>query len=162
MKAKWIATPNIAVIKYWGKKNKKFNIPYNNSVSVTMDDSLKTTTAVEFDRTLSEDILILNGQVASEKETKRASAVLDELRKISKKKIFAKIDSSNNFPTGAGIASSASGFAALACAAADALGLKLSKKELSAIARLGSGSACRSVYGGFGEWKAGTKESRHK
>ncbi len=158
MKSTWQATPNIAVVKYWGKKDNALNTPMNGSVSVTMDDSLRTITTVEFDQSLSHDKLELNGKSAQEKEVARATKVLDAIRAAAKIKSSARVASNNNFPTGAGIASSASGFAALACAGADAAGLNASAKELSLFARLGSGSACRSVLGGFVEWKPGSKK----
>jgi len=158
MKSTFEATPNIAVVKYWGKKDNWLNIPNNGSVSVTMDNSLRTATTVEFDRSLTTDQLLLNGKPAQQGETARASKVLDAIRAAAKIKTKAKIASANNFPTAAGIASSASGFAALACAGADAAGLKCTSKELSIFARLGSGSACRSVLGGFVEWRPGAKK----
>jgi diphosphomevalonate decarboxylase len=154
----WLATPNIAVVKYWGKRDNFLNLPDNGSISVTMDESLRTTTTVEFDPSLRADALILNGKIAQQGETARATKVLAAIRKQAGIKTRARVSSTNNFPTAAGIASSASGFAALACAGADAAGLRASSKELSIFARLGSGSACRSVLGGFVEWKMGSKK----
>jgi diphosphomevalonate decarboxylase len=158
MKSTYEATPNIAVVKYWGKRDNVLNIPNNGSISVTMGNSLRTMTTVEFDSSLQSDQLLLNGKPAQDKETARATKVLDAVRAAAKMKTRAKIASTNNFPTAAGIASSASGFAALACAGADAAGLKCASRELSIFARLGSGSACRSVLGGFVEWKPGSKK----
>lgn len=157
-KSTWLATPNIAVVKYWGKRDNALNLPDNGSVSVTMDESLRTVTSVEFDPSLREDILILNGKPALQGETERASRVLNAIRKEAGIRTKARVSSKNNFPTAAGIASSASGFAALACAASDAAGLRATGKQLSMFARLGSGSACRSVLGGFVEWKMGVKK----
>ncbi|MCX8174749.1 MAG: diphosphomevalonate decarboxylase [Candidatus Micrarchaeota archaeon] len=157
-KSTWLATPNIAVVKYWGKRDSFLNLPDNGSVSVTMDEALKTITTVEFDERLESDLLVLNGRRASAEETARAKKVLDAIRKKAGIFAGARIFSRNNFPTAAGIASSASGFAALACAASDAAGLSPSKRELSIFARLGSGSACRSVFGGFVEWKRGSRQ----
>ncbi|MEM2138057.1 MAG: diphosphomevalonate decarboxylase [Candidatus Anstonellaceae archaeon] len=156
-KSTWQTSPNIAVVKYWGKRDNALNIPMNGSVSVTMDDSLRTITTVQFDSDLAADSLTLNGKPAQEKEAARATKVLDAIRAAAKIKTKAKVASTNNFPTAAGIASSASGFAALACAGADAAGLNADAKQLSIFARLGSGSACRSVLGGFVEWKPGKK-----
>ncbi len=153
----WEATPNIAVVKYWGKRDNWLNLPNNGSISVTMDNSLRTITSVRFDGKLKTDWLILNGTQASQQELARAKKVLDSVRKAAKIKAHAAVASENSFPTAAGIASSASGFAALACAAADAAGLNASARELSVFARLGSGSACRSVLGGFVEWRMGSK-----
>ncbi len=152
------ATPNIAVVKYWGKRDNFLNIPQNGSISVTMDNSLLTVTTVKFDSGMKKDRLVLNGREAGGGEVARASRVLDAIRKKAGIRTRALVVSKNNFPTGAGIASSASGFAALACAGADAAGLKSSGKELSIFARMGSGSACRSVFGGFVEWRMGSKK----
>jgi len=154
----WLATPNIAVVKYWGKRDNSLNLPDNGSISVTMDESLRTITTVEFDSSLREDLLTLNGKPAMQAETERASRVLNAIRKEAGIRTKAKVSSNNNFPTAAGIASSASGFAALACAGADAANLKANSKQLSMFARLGSGSACRSVLGGFVEWNMGKKK----
>jgi diphosphomevalonate decarboxylase len=116
-----------------------------------------TKTTVEFEQVLSHDILFLNGHEAKPEETARASRVLDAVRKAAGMTAKARIYSENNFPTAAGIASSASGFAALSCAGADAAGMKADHRHLSIFARMGSGSACRSVLGGFVEWKKGSK-----
>jgi len=157
-KSTWLATPNIAVVKYWGKRDSNLNLPYNGSVSVTMDETVSTRTTVEFDPSLSCDEFSLNRIKARKDETARVSRVLDAVRKEAGVKAKAKVHSENNFPTAAGIASSASGFAALACAAADAAGMRASSRQLSIFARMGSGSACRSVLGGFVEWKKGNKD----
>jgi len=157
-KSTWLATPNIAVVKYWGKRDSALNLPYNGSVSVTMDDTVSTRTTVEFLPSLSRDTFSLNGKIAKPDETLRVSRVLDAVRRAAGIKTRARVFSENNFPTAAGIASSASGFAALACAASDAAGMKASSKQLSLSARMGSGSACRSVIGGFAEWKMGSRK----
>lgn len=156
-KSTWLATPNIAVIKYWGKRDSNLNLPYNGSVSVTMDESVSTRTTVEFEAGLARDVLFLNGKAAKPEETLRASRVLDAVRREAGIALKARVASENNFPTAAGIASSASGFAALACAAAGAAGIRASSPSLSRFARMGSGSACRSVIGGFAEWKKGSR-----
>ena len=157
-KSTWLATPNIAVVKYWGKRDSNLNLPYNGSVSVTMDETVSTRTTVEFDASLLRDQFSLNGKTAKPGETARVSRVLDAVRQSAGIKTHARVFSENNFPTAAGIASSASGFAALACAAADASGIRASCRQLSLFARMGSGSACRSVIGGFAEWKMGRKK----
>jgi diphosphomevalonate decarboxylase len=148
------APANIAFIKYWGKTNEKLRLPANSSISMNLSDAY-TETSVEFDNSISKDALFLNGVESSEEETLRVSKHLDLIRNIAKIKTFARVESKNNFPKGAGIASSASGFAGLTLAASSAAGLTLSEKELSILARLGSGSACRSIPGGFVEWKKG-------
>lgn len=152
MKVTAIASPNIALIKYWGKYDYSLNLPLNNNISMTLD-KLKTTTTVEFSEKYKKDSLVLNKR--EEENIERVERVLNEVRRLAGIKEKARVASDNNFPTGAGLASSSSGFSALALAASKAAGLNLNKKELSILARLGSGSACRSVYGGFVEWLAG-------
>lgn len=153
------ATANIAVVKYWGKRDEKLILPMNGSLSFTMDEQLKTRTSVVFSDKFNEDELWLNGSKMNlaDKETAERMQQLDVIRSKAGIKSKAKIVSYNSFPTAAGFASSAAGLAALACAASKAAGLKLTSQELSILARLGSGSACRSVLGGFVEWKKGTK-----
>ena len=147
-----VANSNIAIIKYWGNSNDERVIPANNSISFTMDDQLQTKTSIKFDSKFKKDELFFNGKKAKEIETKRASYLLNILRKKAKSKLKAKIHSWNSFPTSAGLASSASGFAALTAAASKSLGLNLSLKELSIYSRFGSGSAARSIFGGAVEW----------
>lgn len=151
MKATARAHSNIAFIKYWGKQNEELRIPLNGSISVNLSNQ-HTTTTVEFSSSLERDTFSLNGK---DEDIKRISIFLDRVRKLSHIDIKARIVSENNFPTAGGLASSASGFAALSLAASTAAGLKLSEKELTILARLGSGSACRSVPHGFVEWKKG-------
>jgi len=162
MKASAYANANIAIIKYWGRRDDARRIPTNNSISFTMDDQLQTVTTVEFSEKLRHDTLILNGKPGSGKALARVSHFLDFVRmKAKKKKLFAKIVSKNSFPTAAGLASSASGFAALAAASTRAIGLRSfseNKKNLSMLARIGSGSASRSIFGGAVEWRAGVKK----
>lgn len=151
------AHTNIALIKYWGKRNEELILPMNNSISITLD-KFYTTTTVQFCSCLNEDIFLLNGNIASKEETEKISRPLNIIRKLVGRNIYAVVDSINDVPTSAGFASSASGFAALAAAATKAIGLDLDSRELSQIARQGSGSACRSIYGGFVEWHKGEKE----
>ncbi len=155
--AKVIATPNIAVVKYWGKRDEKLMLPTNSSLSFTMDEQLKTETEIRFEKGLREDELILDGVKLEGVEMDGVRKVLHYLRGHYDVEMHAKISSKNYFPTAAGMASSASGYAALAFAINAALDLHLPGKELSILARLGSGSACRSVYGGFVEWQKGEK-----
>lgn len=160
MKASAIANANIALVKYWGKRNKELMLPNNGSISMTTA-GLNAHTTVEFDEKYKEDILILNG-----KEYKKGMEEYDDyvgkflsvVRQNYDINLRCKIVSNNNFPTAAGLASSAAGFAALAVAVNEALQLGLDKKELSMLARRGSGSATRSIYGGFVEWKRGSRE----
>lgn len=145
------AHTNIALIKYWGKKDVDLIIPQNSSLSLTLDH-FYTDTTVKFDETLTQDIFTLNGEPA---ENPKVGHFMDLIRKLAGIQTFARIDSINHVPSAAGLASSASAFAALAAAASKAAGLDLSRKDLSRLARRGSGSASRSVYGGFVEWRQG-------
>ncbi len=156
------AQPNIALVKYWGKRQQTLNLPVVGSLSITLD-SIWTRTRAAFDPALKTDRFLLNGEpvgsgAADAGPLLRVSACLDLLRARAGVATRAWIDSRNNFPTGAGLASSASGFAALVTAAAAALGLELDDTEKSALARQGSGSAARSIFGGFVEWSRGERE----
>ncbi|MBI2085243.1 MAG: diphosphomevalonate decarboxylase [Candidatus Aenigmarchaeota archaeon] len=153
MKSTAIANSNTALVKYWGKYDEKLILPMNGSISMTVD-KLNTTTTVEFSSDYKNDLVELNGKKAEGKESERVIEHIDMIRKISKLDEKAKVASKNNFLTAAGLASSASGFAALTIAACSAAGLELDKKELSIIARQGSGSSCRSIFGGYVEWLA--------
>ncbi|MFW9923383.1 MAG: diphosphomevalonate decarboxylase [Candidatus Thorarchaeota archaeon] len=152
-KASAKAQSNTALIKYWGKRDEELIIPLNNSISMTTD-ALSTITTVEFSDEYSQDLFYLNDQLQTGKSLQRVSNHLNIIRKMADCTEFAKVKSENNFPTASGLASSASGFAALTVAACSALKLKLDKRELSMVARRGSGSSCRSIYGGFVEWIA--------
>lgn len=147
-----IANPNIAFIKYWGNCDPEARIPANGSISMNLD-GLTTTTTVKFDQFLLVDQVEINGKPAAGAALSRVIDFLDIVRHMAGIDAFAKVTSENNFPMGAGIASSASAFAALSLAASRAAGLELSERQLSQLARKGSGSACRSVPGGFVEWK---------
>jgi len=151
-------TPNIAVVKYWGKENDEKNIPYFSSLSFTMDRQLLTRSTIAFSPEFKEDEAWLNGKKLDEKKLAEIQKSIKQLREKAKTSWKFKLVSKNFFPTAAGMASSASGFAALVLAADKALGTSEPKKELSKIARLISGSACRSLYGGFVEWQKGEKE----
>lgn len=148
------ASSNIAFIKYWGKKDEKLRLPMAGSVSMNLGD-VYTVTTVEFDQKLKQDRIEMVEITMKEDEKIRVSEFLDKVRQMAKVDLKARIMTKNNFPKGTGIASSASGFAALAMAASRAIGLVLTEKELSILARLGSGSACRSIPDGFVEWKVG-------
>ena len=153
MKVTAVAPSNIAFIKYWGKKDEVLRLPENGSISMNLSNLL-TTTTVEFNPKLKEDSIEING-IKEKNEGSRAIKHLDLIRKIAKINIKAKVVTQNNFPTGTGLSSSASGFAALTLAGAKAAGLNLTEKELSILARQGSGSACRSIPDGFVEWLDG-------
>jgi diphosphomevalonate decarboxylase len=153
-----IAHPNIAFIKYWGNRNDDLRLPSNGSISMTLG-GLETRTTVVFDSELSRDELWFNETPAPTRSLARVSRHLDNLRALSGKKERARVTSRSNFPAGAGIASSAAGFAALTVAACAAAGLDLSARDLSRLARRGSGSACRSIHGGYVEWHEGTSDN---
>ncbi len=148
------ASPNIAFIKYWGNLDSQLRIPANGSISMNLG-GLTTRTTVTFDSNLAGDELLLGGKPAAGPALQRVSVLLDRVRLLAGSILHAHVESANTFPAGAGIASSASAFAALSLAASAAAGLQLSEPELSRLARTGSGSACRSIPGGFVEWQAG-------
>ncbi|MBI5880376.1 MAG: diphosphomevalonate decarboxylase [Chloroflexi bacterium] len=152
-KATCVAFSNIALIKYWGNRNDTLRLPMTNSIGFALD-SVYTTTTVEFADGQPADEIEIDGGAVSGAARERTIHHLDLLRRLAGSAARARVVSRNNFPMGAGIASSASGFAALTCAAAWALGLDLPERELSRLARRGSGSAARSVPGGFVEWYA--------
>ncbi|OHQ25296.1 diphosphomevalonate decarboxylase [Staphylococcus sp. HMSC067F07] len=152
------AHTNIALIKYWGKADESYIIPMNNSLSVTLE-RFYTETQVTFDASLTEDQLILNGEEVDAKETTKIQKYMDIVRDVAATDLHAKIESNNFVPTAAGLASSASAYAALAAACNEALQLGLSSKDLSRLARRGSGSASRSIYGGFAEWEKGQDDA---
>lgn len=154
MKATARANANIALIKYWGKRNESLKLPMNNSLSLTLD-ALGTTTTVEFRSDIAVDQFYLNDTEVDGGAYNRVSKFLQLVRKYGGQEKYAVVRSVNQVPTAAGFASSASGFAALAAASTKALDLDMNAKELSRLTRLGSGSACRSIYGGFVEWQQG-------
>jgi diphosphomevalonate decarboxylase len=157
MKATARAHTNIALIKYWGKRDESLFLPMNSSLSLTLD-RFYTTTSVEFCPCIPVDVFLMNNRLANEDETIKITHFLDKVRERSGKKLYAIVNSMNQVPTAAGFASSASGFAALAAAATKAIGLDLDNQELSILARQGSGSACRSIDGGYVEWQEGEKD----
>lgn len=150
------ANANIALIKYWGKRDERLILPYTSSLSLTLSD-LYTQTAVNFSEDFSEDSVTLDGEnlLPSATTFRRVIAMLDLVREKAGISTKARVVSRNHVPTAAGLASSASGFAALCASAAYAAGLKLTPRELSRLARRGSGSACRSIFGGLVIWHAG-------
>jgi len=158
MKVTAVASANIACIKYWGKRSDKLRLPLNDSISMNLSDA-NTTTTVEYSSSLRRDDISFVDESISEGECTRITKHLDRIRKVAHKRIYAKVVTKNSFPKGTGIASSASGFAALTVAATHAIGLSLSEKELTILARLGSGSAARSIPDGFVWWHAGKKSN---
>lgn len=155
------ACSNIAFIKYWGNIDHDLRLPANSSISMNLHD-LFTTTTVTWGCDLDTDTLWINGAVAETNAQDRVSKHLDIIRERLGIKRYAKVESENNFPMGTGIASSASSFAALTLASIKAAGADLSEREISTIARRGSGSASRSIPSGFVEWHYGeTHESSY-
>uniref|UniRef100_A0A8C5PN52 Diphosphomevalonate decarboxylase n=1 Tax=Leptobrachium leishanense TaxID=445787 RepID=A0A8C5PN52_9ANUR len=163
------APVNIAVIKYWGKRNEELILPINSSLSVTLhQDQLKTTTSIAASRDFAEDRIWLNGKEENIQHP-RLQTCLREVRRLARKRrndaeedtvsrilnYKVHICSVNNFPTAAGLASSAAGYACLVYTLAKLYSVE---GELSEIARQGSGSACRSMYGGFVQWVMGEME----
>lgn len=156
-KGKARAHSNIALIKYWGKRDDELVLPMNSSLSLTLD-CFYTETEVVFDDNIDQDYFYLNKSIQDKNATHKVSKFLDLFRHRVGIKTSAIVKSINYVPTAAGLASSASGFAALAAASNIASGLNLSPRQLSMYARQGSGSATRSIYGGFVEWQKGRSE----
>lgn len=149
MAATAVAHPNIALIKYWGKADAARNIPAVGSLSITLA-GLTTTTRLRFDPDLGADRFLLGGRRTPEMEA-RVTSCLDLLRHRADVETRALVESNNDFPTAAGLASSASGFAALVVAADRALRTGIATADLADLARQASGSAARSLFGGFVE-----------
>lgn len=159
MTATAVAHPNIALVKYWGKADAQLALPATGSVSMGLD-VFPTTTTVTLDGgsgagAEARDAFTLNGHVVEGGAMVRVQQFLDLVRELAGSVARASVVSENTVPTGAGLASSASGFAALATAASAAYGLDLSARDLSRLARRGSGSATRSIPGGVAVWHAG-------
>jgi diphosphomevalonate decarboxylase len=150
------APANIALVKYWGKRDPRLNLPEAGSISVTLE-GLESHTTVCFAAGNDRDRLLLDGHEVPEGGLDRVRRVLDRVRQVTGVSHSAHVESRNTFPTAAGIASSASGMAALALASSRAAGWNPTPEEASVLARLGSGSACRSIHGGFVEWIAGSR-----
>lgn len=159
MKVTAKAPANISFIKYWGKRDDDLRLPLNSSISMNLSNCY-TVTTIEFSPNYQKDeskFLDKKDHVGYfvQEERRRIVKHLDRIRERVGTTLRARVFTKNSFPKSAGIASSASGFAALTLAAAKAADLNLSEKELSILARLGSGSACRSIPDGFVEWKKG-------
>lgn len=151
------AHTNIALVKYWGKKDQDLILPQTDSLSLTLNE-FYTDTAVEFSPDLTDDLIEIDGQLILDKAAHKVKSFLDLVRKLSGTSLYAKVISRNHVPMSAGLASSASAFAALATAASKAAGMDLDRQSLSRLARRGSGSATRSIYGGLVEWHRGTDD----
>lgn len=164
------APVNIATLKYWGKRDKSLNLPTNSSISVTLSqDNLRTLTTASCSEDFTQDQLWLNGKLES-LSSERTQACLKDLRSLRKQledentslpklsQFKLHIVSENNFPTAAGLASSAAGFAALVYSISQLYELPQDLSEISKIARKGSGSACRSLFGGYVAWEMGIEK----
>ena len=152
------AFSNIAFIKYWGNRDEALRLPENGSISMNLA-GLETRTSVTFIESNQANSLTINGKPTTGTALERVSKFLDFVRQLAGINNCAEVISTSNFPLGAGIASSAAAFAALALAATKAAGIELDEAGLSRLARHGSGSACRSIPGGFVEWQMGTSDA---
>lgn len=158
MEATAIAGPNIAFVKYWGNRDDQLRLPANGSISLTLHP-LQARAHVRFDPALPADQVIVQGVPAVTAAAQRTIAHLNLVREWAKCNLPAVVETRTNFPEGVGLASSAAVFAALTLAAAAAAGLQLDPRTISRLARRGSGSACRSVFGGYVEWYAGEDDT---
>lgn len=149
------AHANIAIVKYWGKRDEKEVLPYNSSISFTLE-AFYTKTLVLRDENLEKDVFVLNGEEQTEEQCQKASLVLDFFRPSNQKPYCAKILSFNSMPTAAGLSSSSSGLAALVLAANESFPCSppRSLETLASLARKSSGSACRSFFSPFAYWDA--------
>jgi diphosphomevalonate decarboxylase len=154
-KGKAFAPSNIALCKYWGKRDLELNLPVTGSLSISLGH-YGATTAISLSNT-EEDVIILNGLEKSKESPfyKRLRVFLDLFRPPGKS--FC-VETMVNIPVGAGLASSAAGFASVILALNDLFHWNLPSAALSILARLGSGSACRSIFPGFVEWQVGVSE----
>lgn len=152
------AHTNIALIKYWGKKNEALILPMNSSLSLTLD-TFYTDTCVSVEKGLAEDEVKMDGICPDARTVAKIRRFMDLVREKSGNPEHARIRTENHVPVASGLASSASGFAALAAAASKAYQLDLSGPALSRLARRGSGSASRSIAGGFVVWQKGQDDT---
>lgn len=153
-KATAIAHPIQGLIKYHGLRDDKLRLPFHDSISVCTAP-YQTQTTVEVRSDLAQDVFEIDGEIAVGRAYERAALIVAFLRKLANTDAHVYMRSENNFTSNIGLGASASGFAALTMAAANAYGLSLTIHELSAIARVGAGSASRALAGGFAHWYAG-------
>ncbi len=155
-KATAVAYAIQGLVKYHGLKDSKRRIPFHDSISVCVEQ-LTTRATIEFSSQYQQDTAEINGRSATNAEASRVSAVVSPLKFLAKTKGHFKLSSKNNLPQGKGLGFSASAFASIAQASSKALGLDMEPERLSEIARLGAGSASRSLVGGFSIWYANKK-----
>jgi diphosphomevalonate decarboxylase len=148
------ANVNVALVKYWGKRDAALNLPATGSLSVTLD-GLDVEAQVGFGGGAGGDQLEIDGEPAAGEERRRLVEFIDLVRRECGRTEAVHVATRSRVPRGAGVASSAAAFAALALAATRAAGRSLDPRALSVLARRGSGSAARSIFGGFVEWKRG-------
>ena len=148
------APSNIALTKYWGKRDHTLNLPLASSISVTLGE-LGSLTVCAPNPELAADVMDVDGQPLDDAGMTKVRRVLGIIREMAGSNVYAGLNSVNTVPTARGLASSASAFAALATAASHAYGLTLDQGTLSRLARTGSGSASRSIHGGFVQWDVG-------
>ncbi|MEW5748435.1 MAG: diphosphomevalonate decarboxylase [Candidatus Thermoplasmatota archaeon] len=153
MKASAVAHPIQGLIKYHGLRDEVLRLPYHDSISVATSPTASHTT-IEFGD-FGSDSATLDSRALEGRELERVVSVVDEVRRRAGSEARFRMASTNNFPSNVGLGASASGFAALALAGSEALGLCLTLEQVSVIARRGAGSATRSVTGAFSRWKAG-------
>jgi diphosphomevalonate decarboxylase len=153
-----VAHPNVALSKYWGKREGEGNFPAVPSLSVTLE-GLTTRTRVRWRRDAGDHRLVLGGRAVEGAESARAFALLEQVRRELGLSETAEVESDNDFPTASGLASSASGFAAMAFAAVRAAGADWDAARVSDLARQASASAARSVFGGFVELEVGARSA---
>src|SRR5215813_8274701 len=146
---------NVALVKYWGKRDPVLNLPATGSISLTLD-GLSVDAQVSFGDGATDELTI-DGEPARGHERERLARFLDIVRDEAGRTDAARVATRSQVPRGAGLASSAAAFAALALAGSRAAGLRLDAAALSALARRGSGSAARSIFGGFVEWHRGER-----
>ena len=158
------AHTNIALIKYWGKKDAALRLPFTTSISMTLEKFYAQTsfTLLNASGSVRDSEFILDGTRTSDAKASRVLAYVELLQKRFGVSGAFRIESENHVPVSAGLASSSSAFAALAAAFARAYDLQVSREELSRMARLGSGSASRSIYGGFAKWERGVDDESSK
>jgi len=149
-----VAHPNLALIKYWGKRPGELNLAATDSISLTLD-GYRTATAVGFEGGLEQDVFTLNG---ARRSAERVTKMLDLVRRETGLRCGARVDSRSTVPTAVGLASSSAGFAALSLAACAAAGLPTDVARVADFARRGSGSAARSLLGGWVEMRSGAHD----
>ncbi len=154
MKATALAGSNVAIVKYWGCLEPELNLPLNDSLSLTLDQA-NTIVTIEFSPQAGQDTVELEGQRVAGEARERVVRHLDQLRRLAGGQWPARVASRSTFPPATGLAYSASLYAAMTVAGLAALGQTLDGRAVSTIARLGSGSAARSIFGGWVEWVAG-------